>query len=55
MITFVDLNPRLITVTHHYAVAGPYHRNGEGIIDVMRSFRGLAEHAHGVIERRGID
>jgi hypothetical protein len=26
--TFVDLGPRLITVTHHSAVTGPYHRNG---------------------------
>ena len=28
VLTFVDLGPRLITVTHHDAVAGPYHRNG---------------------------
>ena len=26
--TFVDLGPRLITVTHHDAITGPYHRNG---------------------------
>ena len=25
--TFVDLGPRLITVTHHDAIVGPYHRN----------------------------
>ena len=55
VLTFVDLNPRLITVTHHDAVAGPYHRNGQAILDVMRTFRGSPEHAHAVIQRRGID
>ena len=55
MLTFVDLGPRLITVTHHDAVAGPYHRNGRDIIDVMRAFRGTAEDARATIERRGID
>jgi hypothetical protein len=38
--TFVDLGPRLITVTHTDAVTGPYHRNGEQIADVMKAFRG---------------
>ncbi len=55
VLTFVDLGPRLITVTHHDAVAGPYHRNGRDIIDVMRAFRGKAEAARATIERRGID
>ena len=55
VLTFVDLNPRLITVTHHDAVAGPYHRNERGILDVMRTFRGSAENAHRSVMRRGID
>lgn len=55
VLTFVDLGPRLITVTHHDAVAGPYHRNGRDIIDVMRAFRGTAESARETIERRRID
>jgi hypothetical protein len=55
VLTFVDLGPRLITVTHHDAVAGPYHRNGRDIIDVMRAFRGSAEAARATIERRRID
>jgi hypothetical protein len=55
VLTFVDLGPRLITVTHHDAVAGPYHRNGNDILDVMKSFRGTTEFAHRVIERRKID
>jgi len=55
VLTFVDLGPRLITLTHHDAVAGPYHRNGRDIIDVMRTFRGTAEAARATIERRRID
>ena len=45
MLTFVDLGPRLITVTHHDAIAGPYHRNGAQIIDVMHALRGDADNA----------
>ena len=55
VLTFVDLGPRLITVTHHDAVAGPYHRNGRDIVDVMRAFRGSAENARATVERRRID
>lgn len=40
VLTSVDLGPRLITVTPHDAVTGPYHRNAEQIIDVMGAWRG---------------
>ncbi len=49
--TFVDLGPRLITVTHHDAVTGPYHRNGDQIADVMNAFRGSADQAHRLIAK----
>jgi hypothetical protein len=55
VLTHVDLGPRLISVTHHDAVAGPYHRNGRDIVDVMLAFRSTPEFAHEVIERRRID
>jgi hypothetical protein len=55
VLTSVDLGPRLITVTHHDAVAGPYHRNSADIIDVMRAFRGSADQAMAIVERRHID
>ncbi|HEX2764828.1 MAG TPA: AcrB/AcrD/AcrF family protein, partial [Allosphingosinicella sp.] len=55
VLTFVDLGPRLITVTPHKAVAGPYHRNGRDIIDTMMAFRGSADNARAMIARRGID
>jgi hypothetical protein len=47
--TFVDFGPRLIAVTHHDSVTGPYHRNGEQIADVMNAFRGSADQAHAII------
>jgi hypothetical protein len=37
--THVDLGPRLITLTHHDAIAGPYHRNGDAILDVHHAFQ----------------
>jgi len=49
--TFVDLGPRLITVTHHNAIIGPYHRNGQQIADVMNAFRGSADQAHRLITK----
>lgn len=55
VLTHVDLGPRLITVTHHKAIAGPYHRNGKDIIAVMRAFRGSAENARRTIAERNID
>ncbi len=38
MFTHVDLAPRLIVLTHHRAIAGPYHRNGDAILDVIHFF-----------------
>ncbi|MGN6590946.1 MAG: AcrB/AcrD/AcrF family protein [Sphingomicrobium sp.] len=46
VMTFVDLGPRLITLTHHDTVAGPYHRNGQQIADVMNFWRGSEAQAH---------
>ena len=49
--TFVDLGPRLIAVTHHDSVIGPYHRNGEQIADVMNAFRGSEAQAHAIMHK----
>jgi hypothetical protein len=54
ILTFVDLGPRLIAVTHHDAIAGPYHRAGDAILDVQHSFRSAnPETAHDVMRRHG--
>jgi len=49
--TFVDLAPRLITLTHHDSIMGPYHRNGEQIADAMKAFRGSAEQARRIFAK----
>lgn len=54
ILTFIDFGPRLITVTHHDAIAGPYHRNGPAILDIQHSFRSPdPEVAHAVMRRHG--
>lgn len=53
--TFVDLGPRLITVTRHNSVTGPYHRNGEQIADVMKAFRGSEAEARAIIAKYKAD
>jgi hypothetical protein len=49
--TFGDLAPRLITVTRHRSITGPYHRNGEQILDMMHAFRGSADQAHAILKK----
>jgi hypothetical protein len=54
ILTFIDLGPRLISVTPHSAVAGPYHRASGAILDVQHSFRATdPEVAHEVMRRHG--
>ena len=53
--TFGDLAPRLITVTHHRSVIGPYHRNGEQILDMMHAFRGSADEARATLKKYKAD
>ncbi|MCW3797851.1 AcrB/AcrD/AcrF family protein [Sphingomonas sp. BN140010] len=53
--TFLDLGPRIITVTHHNAIAGPYHRNGEAIADLMKAFRGSEAQAHQLVAKHRAD
>ncbi len=51
--TFIDLGPRLITLTHHSAIAGPYHRNGDAILDVQHAFSRSPDQAHAIMKRHG--
>lgn len=55
MFTQVDLGPRLIVVTHHNAVAGPYHRNGQAILDVHHAFTGTADGFRPIAARHKAD
>lgn len=51
--TFVDLGPRLIALTHHDAVAGPYHRNGDAILDVHHAFGRSPAEARAIMKKHG--
>ncbi len=51
--TFVDLSPRLIVLTHHSAIAGPYHRNEKAILDVHHVFRGSPTDAEPIVRTHG--
>ncbi|NJR77739.1 AcrB/AcrD/AcrF family protein [Sphingomonas corticis] len=51
--TFVDLGPRLITLTHHDAIAGPYHRNGDAILDVHHAFERSPAQARAIMKAHG--
>ena len=51
--SFVDLGPRIITVTHHKAVAGPYHRNGDAILDVQHAFGGSPDQFRAIARKHG--
>ncbi|MGQ0587996.1 MAG: AcrB/AcrD/AcrF family protein [Sphingosinicella sp.] len=55
VLTFLDLGPRLIAVTPHNAIAGPYHRNVTQIVDLMRAWRGDAANARATVERYRVD
>lgn len=51
--TMVDLGPRILAVTHHRALAGPYHRNGAAILDIHHGFDGSADNFRAIARRHG--
>ncbi|HTG39582.1 AcrB/AcrD/AcrF family protein [Sphingomonas sp.] len=51
--THVDLGPRLIALTHHRAIAGPYHRNGDAILDVHHAFQGSPDNFRRIARAHG--
>lgn len=53
--TLVDLGPRLIAITHHSAIAGPYHRNGKAILDIHHAFDGTPEQFRAIAAAHGAD
>ncbi len=53
--TILDLAPRLIAVTHHSTLIGPYHRNDELIVDAENAFRGSAEQARAILAKYDSD
>lgn len=53
MFTHVDMGPRLVTMTHHNGIAGPYHRNERAILDVHHAFMGTREQFRPIARAHG--
>ncbi len=51
--TMVDLGPRILATTHHYVIAGPYHRNGAAILDIHHAMDGQPETFRRIAARHG--
>lgn len=51
--TMIDLGPRILAVTHHSAIAGPYHRNERAILDIHGAFDGDPDHFRAIARDRG--
>lgn len=51
--TMVDLGPRIIALTKHSVIAGPYHRNEEAILDIHHAFDGSPEQFREIAAKRG--
>ena len=55
MFTHVDMGPRLIVLTHHNAIAGPYHRNERAILDVHHAFMGTPAQFRPIAKAHGAE
>lgn len=55
MAAFLDMGPAILMDTSHSLLAGPYHRDGMGIIDTYRIFTDRPDSAAAVLKRREVD
>ena len=53
--TFIDMAPRVLVMTHHSSVTGPYHRNHEAIVDNIQTLRAPADEARERMKAAGAD
>jgi hypothetical protein len=53
--TPLDITPAILAGTPHRMIAGGYHRNADGIKDVILLFMGPPEKARQILARRHID
>ena len=53
--TFLDMAPRVLVMTPHTTVTGPYHRNHEAIVDNLKTLRAKPEDARRQIEATGAE
>lgn len=53
--TTIWYGPELLYRTHHSIIAGPYHRNAEGIIDLYNLFVLPPDKSREIVDQRGVD
>ena len=52
---FVDQGPGVLGFTRNAVIAGPYHRDGDGIEDTLAIFTGTPDAARTILQKRGIN
>lgn len=52
---YIDLGPQILHFTRHAVLAGPYHRNATGILDLHTLFTATDARPRAIVEERGID
>ena len=52
---FVDQGPGVLAFTRHAVIAGPYHRDGDGIEDTYAIFTATPDAARVLLQKRGIN
>lgn len=53
--TFIDMAPRVLVMTHHTTVTGPYHRNHAAIVENIETLRAPPEEARARMTTAGAD
>ena len=51
----IDKGPEILLLTEHSVLAGPYHRNVQGLADNRRIFAGTEKEALATVRARGVD
>ena len=51
----IDKGPEILLLTRHSVLAGPYHRNAQGLADNRRIFAGTEKQSLAMVRARGVD
>jgi len=54
ILTTIDNGAAILALTHHSALAGPYHRADRALADLIRAFSGSPEQAHAIVRGHAI-
>ncbi len=54
VLSLIDSTPAMLLHTHHRGLAGPYHRNGRTIADVMQAWAGTPAVSEAIVRRHRV-